>query len=81
MSEGLLPIYIETDDKTIFINKGQDSVYRGKILLKNLTSRQIVYKVYMNKLNTYTLNNPIGCIFPYSSFEVHFKRNVAVCLT
>jgi hypothetical protein len=70
--------YVECEEYTVILQKGIDNSPKGKIVLKNITQNYIVYKIYMNKENTYTLTQSTGFILPEAKTEIGIRRNFEV---
>lgn len=69
------PVFIETmPNKIILIKVIDQNFYEGRIVLKNLTNQNVVYRFFNNKQIIYSISPSVYYIKPYENFTVNIKR-------
>ena len=81
MSIEILPIYIKVDENFLVINMENGTNYKGKLVIKNVFSENIVFKIFSNKQKTYNFLKNYGLLEPNENCEiVVLRRNLLVKL-
>lgn len=69
------PTYFEVRPDKIYLLKSKDGKnYESKINLLNLTSKYLVFKVYINKNQIFSANPSSGFILPNAGINIMIKR-------
>ena len=68
--------YFEIDSSKIFLSKinHQSNSLQGKVKLKNITDKYLIFKIMINKPKVYTASPSCSFIAPNSSIEILIKR-------
>ena len=71
-------IYIVPVPDKIILSKTNDGKYISKIILNNITSNYIIFKVFMNKEQLYSANPSVGYLEPKGNTQLTIKRIMKV---
>lgn len=70
-------IYVKSEHDKVYLSKSLETTSRiltGKVILENLTDKTVLYKVLINKAETYSANPANYYILPKQKTEILIKR-------